>query len=795
MYSIIPILQLKTTNFRTLNQQHSFLFMKHFAVLFCSIILSSFSLTAQDIDHYETMLQNHVLWNYILPTEEPPSNWHSPDFDGFEDDDWKIGQGGIGYGDDDDNTVIDETISLFMRTEFEIEDLEKIKSLLLFADYDDGMVAFINGVEIVRINVSSNQNFVPFDTEADQYIEPALPYGETPNSFVIDLALLQEGENVLALQIHNEDITSSDLSSNAWLIAGLNTSETIYDELPDWWENYVPPFEFTDSNLPIVLIETVEEINDESRVTGQMRIINNTNADGESERNYITDTPNEYMGQIGIKYRGSSSLAFFDKKSYNVETRLENGENWNVSLFGWPDENDWVLYGPFSDKTMMRNVLTYELGRRQGSYAPRTKYCEVVLNGEYRGVYVFVEKIKKDNGRLDIADLKETDIDSIDVTGGYIVKIDRWDNTSETWPSDYVDVNGVYTINFVHHYPNGEDIKPAQRDYIRGYINDFEDTLFGDDFLDQTTGYKSYIDLQSFADFFLINEFSMNVDAYRLSTYMYKDRDDKDGRLKMGPLWDFNLSFGNADYCSGWQTNQWIYNSPTCDGAPTWWLRFEEDEAFRNMVKCRWEFLRETYWHTDSIMAFIDEQALLLEESQERNYQVFDILGEYVWPNYYIEQTYEAEVQRLKTWITIRLAFMDTNLIGEALDCPVETFPFGTIDTTEMPIDTMENPIDTMMMDTTETSIQTLDLVNTEFEVYPNPSKDYVYIKSDESNTNAFTITIYDTNGTMVMESDMLGQAENGIDISFLPSGIYTIKINTEMENTNQVRYKKIVKF
>ena len=152
----------------------------------------------------------------------------------------------------------------------------------------------------------------------------------------------------------------------------------------------------TSSNLPIIVIDTYEQvIPDEPKISAHMGIIFN----GSGEINYITDSSSHYDGDIGIEIRGHSSQHYFPKKQYGLETRDSEGENINVSLLGMPEENDWILYAPYSDKSLMRNVLAYDIAKSLGSYAPRTQFCEVILNNDYVGIYVFMEKIKKDSNR------------------------------------------------------------------------------------------------------------------------------------------------------------------------------------------------------------------------------------------------------------------------------------------------------------------------------------------------------------------------------------------------------------
>ena len=157
---------------------------------------------------------------------------------------------------------------------------------------------------------------------------------------------------------------------------------------------------------------------DDPRIVCDMGIIYN----GVGVMNAITDPHNEYNGKISIEYRGSTSQSMFPKKPYALETQLANGDNNNVSILGLPKENDWILYSPYTDKTLMRNVLTFDIGRKMGWYTSRTRYCELVVNGDYRGVYVFMEKLKRDNDRIDIAKLDADDLAGDSLTGGLYCK-------------------------------------------------------------------------------------------------------------------------------------------------------------------------------------------------------------------------------------------------------------------------------------------------------------------------------------------------------------------------------------
>ena len=271
-----------------------------------------------------------------------------------------------------------------------------------------------------------------------------------------------------------------------------------------------------------------------------------------------------YEGIIGIEIRGESSQ-FFDKKSYGFETWDAQYNDIDVALIGFPEEEDWILYGPFSDKSLIRNKLIYELSNQMGRYATKTEFVELTINYEYKGLYIFMEKLKRDKNRINISKLENGDIDEESISGGYIIKIDKSDMEDGSY-SDYnsfqskFDVfgneNGDIRINFNYEYPKPGEIHANQKNYIKNYFYEFESSLASENFKDPNDGFRKYIDEDSFIDFFILNELSNNVDGYRLSTYLQKDRNEK---LVIGPVWDFNLSFGNADYCGGERYDVWCF--------------------------------------------------------------------------------------------------------------------------------------------------------------------------------------------------------------------------------------------
>ena len=358
--------------------------MKYFLL----IILLPLFVYPQSIDHWETVVFDDDVWKYFEGVSEPDTNWRKLAFNDML---WQQGVGGIGYGDSDDNTIVSPVTSLYLRKVFTIIDTSEISSLILNVDYDDAFVAYLNNVEIARANIGISGDHPAYNQGSSSLHEAQMYQGGSPDQFIINPQLLDtilnQGNNILAVQVHNDNISSSDLTGRIFLSLGINTTSSNYSPTPSW---FIPPFNFTSSNLPIVVINTNgQAIQDDPRIVCDMGIIDN----GFGNINSINDPFNDYNGKISIEYRGSSSQSF-PKKAYALETQDAIGNNNNVSILGMPVENDWILYAPYTDKSLMRNFLTFYLGRRMNNYSPRTVYCELVVNGDYRGVYVLMEKIK-----------------------------------------------------------------------------------------------------------------------------------------------------------------------------------------------------------------------------------------------------------------------------------------------------------------------------------------------------------------------------------------------------------------
>lgn len=429
------------------------------------------------------------------------------------------------------------------------------------------------------------------------------------------------------------------------------------------------------SNLPICIIDTRgQTINNEPKILVQMKVIDN----GPGKMNHVKDKTYNYNNFIAIEIRGNSSQ-FYPQKQYGLELRDSvTGADLDASLMGMPAEEDWVLYAPYNDISMLRNVLAYNLWNEMGHWGPRTRFCELILNNEYVGIYILMESIKRGPTRLDISKLKPEDTTGLDVTGGYIMKIDKKNSPSDLSFTSKVRSTSNENIEWLYHYPDSDDIVSAQQNYIHNYIDTVEQLIASTGFADPKNGYKKYLSVNSFIDYFLINEFSRNIDAYKASSFFYKEKleaNGSKGMFKAGPVWDYNFAFGNAGFCSGGQTNGWMYDGcvPATLPTPILWRRLLVDTNYVNAVKCRYLELRKTIWDTNYLIQYLNHYALdTLDTAQKRHFTKWKILGTNPGGfNAYIASSYSNEMLRLRNWIKARLSWMDANLPGRCIPAPV----------------------------------------------------------------------------------------------------------------------------
>jgi len=589
----------------------------------------------------------------------------------------------------------------------------------------DQVYVYLNGSANVYVNISLCQNITDYDCQLYVYKN---------NCTGTPVGCQEDG------------CQSPNYSApyNAVITAQLLLANTTYYFVVDGYDvgsmgNYQINVDFSigldapDSTiLPLVLINTLgQAIVDEPKINTNLKIIHN----GPGLMNHPSDPANIYDGFAGIEIRGSYS-ASLPQKPFGVETRDALEANNNVSLFNMPAENDWILIANYNDKTFLRNILAFDLFTKMEHYAPRTQLCEVVINDIYNGIYVFTEKIKKDNGRVAIATLKSTENAGDSLTGGYIFKVDYW-NGSNSWVSDYNNPNYPSDeVRYVYDYPDENAITIEQKNYIQDKVSAFEDALWGPDFMDAINGYRQYIDVPSFIDYFIVNEFARNIDGFKKSRRFHKDKNSNDSLIYAGPVWDFDWAYKDHDSGmlngSGWMHS---FSGGSDVKPPGWYMRLIQDTTFANELACRYFDLRTNILDTTVLFNYIDSIADVLSVAQARHYTRWPILGVNVGtPEIGSQPTsYEDEIIKFKGWIGDRLVWLDNNMPGNCI-------PIIPPDTVVIPPDTVVIPPDT-------TGIFEPDNRQPYLALYPNPSKDQLNIYVDEP---IKTISIYDLIGKLI---------------------------------------------
>ena len=447
-----------------------------------------------------------------------------------------------------------------------------------------------------------------------------------------------------------------------------------------WWDNYPPDNEnvkLTSTNLPIVWLDVDGEYIDRyERITARMKIIHN----GDGQLNYADTVGHpgqtiNYEGYVALRYRGSSSFNSSDKKPYSFrpldKPLEEGGTKQKVNILGMGKDNNWALLAPYADKSMMRDLLAFEISRPWMEYTPQGRYCELFLDGIYYGVFVLTEVVSKGKHRINLPD---PGVEGDELTGGYIMEVNRTEN-EVVYTSKFHPVSATGTrylnqyINFQYKSPDYEELTEEQVAYITGRIDQMETALWNYRPMG-TANYREYLDMQNFIDYQIAEELAHNVDAYRLSGKFFKRRDSEDARFKM-VVWDMNLAYGNSDYYQGWRTDTWMYkNNNIMNSAndpqliPFWWYKLNTDPEYTAALKDRWAQYRRSNLREDRVMAVVDSLAhvLTVNGAERRNSQAWPRWGEYVWPNYYVATDFADEVDYLKGWLHDRIEWMDSQL-------------------------------------------------------------------------------------------------------------------------------------
>ncbi|WP_430503377.1 CotH kinase family protein [Micromonospora trifolii] len=382
--------------------------------------------------------------------------------------------------------------------------------------------------------------------------------------------------------------------------------------------------------------------------------------------------------RAGFRLRGNSS-ATFEKTPFRVEFWDNENDDADHPVLGMPADSDWVLRGPFPDKALIREALVYDLGREMGLPAPRYAFAEFYLNtdaapvgaSDYMGVYMFMETIKNSKDRLDLKQLDEDDVTLPKIQGGYIWKFEWMAAEEPTLPC----TGPAATCWNYLEVADPSPLQPQQRDWLRGHIQEFNDVLHSSNFADPTTGYRKYIDVDSFIDLMIVNELSREMDAYVRSSHFYKDRDSK---IFAGPLWDFDLSFGVGGFFANDQVSGWQHQQTRQPSANDWFAQLLRDPAFVNQARSRWQTLRRGLLSDAALQTRVNALATPLTNAAQRNFQR--------WPNLTAptvsffrtptSPTWQGQVQVMRDWMLRRAAWLDSTAgWGGSVTTPPPTTP------------------------------------------------------------------------------------------------------------------------
>lgn len=353
----------------------------------------------------------------------------------------------------------------------------------------------------------------------------------------------------------------------------------------------------------------------------------------------------------GVRGRGNSTWDM-PKKPYKIKFDEK------ISIFGLGEDKEWVLLANYADKTLLRNVVAMKLSEIVGmEWTPSMLPVEVYLNDEYMGCYTFSEHKKVSKYRVDLDIVGESDNSGDAVTGDYYMEIEQ--NLDET-TCFRTSICGIPMM-----FSDPEVPTAAQYDYIVGYFYDAENALMGSNFTDPENGWQKYIDIESFAKAYIVNELTKNIDGnMRKSSFITKEKGKK---LEMYHLWDYDLTLGNCNYLDdefgatdgpeGWFIKDFSCNYWTHGWNHTnWYTRLTDDPAFCAKVKEIWD---KHHQELSSIPDFIDVKAMIMEDAQKRNFKRWDILNTSVWPNVVVKGTYAGEVEYLKDYYTKRFRWLD----------------------------------------------------------------------------------------------------------------------------------------
>jgi hypothetical protein len=423
--------------------------------------------------------------------------------------------------------------------------------------------------------------------------------------------------------------------------------------------------------LPIVIIDVAGQTLPRSptgkKVSGTLKIVEDHDGmfDWRNPRP-LTTRPVAFETPIGISRHGNASDLYGEQKPFNIELRDAAGKERHAPLLGMPKEADWVLNACWVDRTCMKHALVYDAFRDMGRWAARFRWVEVLLDGKYNGMYLLMEKIRRDKNRVNIPAVAPDATG--DLTGGYIWKMDSpVDGPGREWLSKA-------GLRWSWYRPRWDTITPAQKKYLQDHLNAFDDVWQGPSFGDPKTGYRAWLDVPSFVDYMLMNELSMNTDGLWRSAFFHKQTEANGNKIIAGPGWDYDLAFG-VEFRAVHRTDAWQHQLlaaalPREDCCKAYakvfdfWKKLWADPAFQRDLKCRWTELRRGPLSTATLHGKIDAWTKHIAAAEKRHHERYKVIGIKYFGLHFVGKTWAEDVAYLKRWIGERVKWMDANLPG-----------------------------------------------------------------------------------------------------------------------------------
>lgn len=514
------------------------------------------------------------------------------------------------------------------RCHLRIEDMINIQEIRIGASYPMGYIFRINGTV-----ATCSPNLIMEDTTNVLLISNHKEDQKKLGFYYLSKEAVKQGQNYLELEIIASDSLPS--YSPEIFVEALKSGHFLQDFLKLRRHKNI---NLQKSELPVISINTLNnEIVDEPKVKSTLTT-------------YKDNKP--FTSNIKIEIKGKSSQSFGQLVlSYTFNTYDPNWQKEDINLLGLPEDSEWTLYAPFIDKSLIRNAIAYHISSQTGQYTPRFKFCDLYINEQYMGIYLLIEKPRISKNRINpYPDLKLKEV--------FLCEIDRPDSASQFgWFLNNVENNYIY-VNVVG--PKRKNLNEEKEKTVRKSVENLY-RAFNDKVIDHHK-IDSLVDINSLMDYMLINELAKNLDAFRLSFFFSK----AEGKpFVIGPVWDFDLAFGNSNIGTFSNSSGWCNSSESI--CPFKMLNWGDvilnDPTYSKKLKEKWTLWRHTFLTNEKVMDIVNTYESQVAISEKNFHSSIPILDKWVWPNTYVGGTYENEIYYLKCWLLKRLYWIDKNLI------------------------------------------------------------------------------------------------------------------------------------